>query len=146
VHAKLRGIVHGVQFEREEPGALTGVLDKYQLHSLYPLAALQAYLPAALKVPLVAPVLSLADYLLTGPVLSRPVGGHNPLQNLRAPCPEGRLFVRMQDKSAEEIIACLKSQTGDAAGSPAFAEYLTQHCLQVRCPVALQTAPFGWKY
>ena len=38
------------QYEREEAGALAKVLDRYQLHSLYPLAAVQSYLPSALKV------------------------------------------------------------------------------------------------
>lgn len=40
-----------LQFEREDAGALTKVLDKFQLHALFPLVALEAGLPRVLQVP-----------------------------------------------------------------------------------------------
>ena len=44
------GCVHLLQYEREEAGALTGVLNRYKLHALFPLVALEAGLPRVLQV------------------------------------------------------------------------------------------------
>ena len=39
-----------LQYERREAGALTKVLDKHELHALFPLVALEAGLPSVLQV------------------------------------------------------------------------------------------------
>ena len=50
VVAQLTTAVHLMQYEREEAGALTKVLDKHQLHARFPLVALEAGLPSVLQV------------------------------------------------------------------------------------------------
>lgn len=42
--------MHLLQFEREEVGALAKVLDKHELHALFPVVALEAGLPSVLQV------------------------------------------------------------------------------------------------
>lgn len=107
-----------LQYEREEAGALPKVLVKQKLQFLYPLAGVEQYLPDALKQVKPSPLL-------------KPCTGTWPLSLFRGKAQHlTMIWIPQQGKSAEEIVAWMDQEGGDASSLPEFSRFVTLQLLQ----------------